>query len=301
MGPVTLRANSASSVYDALQASLEKRLSRGVSFGLHYTWSAFLDTISDVNPVSSTESVVAQDPFDRDLDWARSAFDRPHRVSGNLVYELPFFRKQRGFIGKMLGGWQVNSFFNFQSGAPFSALNGSDPAGVGSAGIRPNVFSNLDLSQMSVAELYRLNQQLMTQVNARAQQIFNSLPTNLCGWFPEPLPLTLFSAPRGRVVCSPQGRSYVVELTSILEGQRVGNAGRNILRSDDLRTVDLGFIKNTDVTESVRAQVWVDFFNAFNWRNFGVPSGVMTDTNFLNKWASDGGSRRIRLGARLVF
>jgi hypothetical protein len=68
-----------------------------------------------------------------------------------------------------------------------------------------------------------------------------------------------------------------------------------------LRTVDLGFIKNTDVTESVRAQVWVDFFNAFNWRNFGVPSGVMTDTNFLNKWASDGGSRRIRLGARLVF
>ncbi len=52
-----------------------------------------------------------------------------HRLSGNVVYELPFFTKQSGFIGKMLGGWQVNSFFNFQTGAPLTALNGFDPAG----------------------------------------------------------------------------------------------------------------------------------------------------------------------------
>jgi hypothetical protein len=117
-GPIILRTNSASSTYNGLQTSLEKRLSRGFSFGLHYTWSSFIDTASDINPPSVAESNFSQDPFDRNSDRARSTYDRPHRLSGNVVYELPFFAKQQGFIGKLFGGWQLNSFFNFQTGAP---------------------------------------------------------------------------------------------------------------------------------------------------------------------------------------
>lgn len=83
--------------------------------------------------------------------------------------------------------------------------------------------------------------------------------------------------------------------------QRVGNAGRNILRSDSFRNVDIGIIKNTRLTEDARIQFWFDMFNAFNWRNFGIPSGAFNSSAFLNKWVTDGGSRRIRLGARIVF
>jgi hypothetical protein len=93
----------------------------------------------------------------------------------------------------------------------------------------------------------------------------------------------------------------VVDYLGILEGQRVGNAGRNILRADGLRLVDFGIIKNTKLTEKVRVQFWIDFFNAFNERNFGIPSGAITAADFLDQWATDGGSRRIRLGARIVF
>jgi hypothetical protein len=85
---------------------------------VHYIWSSSIDTASDINVPSVAESAVSQDPFDRNSDRARSSYDRPNRLSGNVVYELPFFTKQSGFIGKMLGGWQVNSFFNFQTGAP---------------------------------------------------------------------------------------------------------------------------------------------------------------------------------------
>ena len=171
-GPITLRTNSASSTYNGLQTSLEKRLSRGFSFGLHYTWSSFIDTASDINPPSVAESNFSQDPFDRNSDRARSTYDRPHRLSGNVVYELPFFAKQRGFIGKLFGGWQLNSFFNFQTGAPLTALNGSDPAGASLAtSIRPNVFTNLDVSRMSVAQLFLINQQQRSQAMAQAQQI----------------------------------------------------------------------------------------------------------------------------------
>ena len=49
-------------------------------------------------------------------------------MTGNFVYELPFYRDQKGAVG-IVGGWQLNSFFTFQSGAPFTVLNGSDSTG----------------------------------------------------------------------------------------------------------------------------------------------------------------------------
>ena len=127
-GPTRLRTNSGMSIYHSLQTSLEKRLSSGFSAGLHYTYSTFIDTMSEIFNVSSGEIAVAQDSYNRRADRARSSFDRPHRVAGNFVYELPYFRDQKGMSGLVLGGWQLNSQFSLQSGSPFTPLNGSDPA-----------------------------------------------------------------------------------------------------------------------------------------------------------------------------
>ena len=65
-----------------------------------------------------------------------------------------------GSLQHLLGGWQLNSSFTFQSGAPFTVLNGSDPTGalngidslVGNA-IRPNQNTTLDTSRMTIPEL----------------------------------------------------------------------------------------------------------------------------------------------------
>jgi hypothetical protein len=127
-GPTRLRTNSGMSNYHSLQTSLEKRLSRGFSAGLHYTYSSFIDTMSEIFNVSSGEIAVAQDSYNRAADRARSSFDRPHRIAGNFVYELPWFHDQKGAKGLVLGGWQFNSQFSLQSGSPFTPLNGSDPA-----------------------------------------------------------------------------------------------------------------------------------------------------------------------------
>ena len=62
---VRLRANAASSIYHSMQVSLDKRLSRGFSAGLHYTWSKFIDTASEIFNPSSGEVAIAQDSFDR--------------------------------------------------------------------------------------------------------------------------------------------------------------------------------------------------------------------------------------------
>ncbi|HET7113092.1 MAG TPA: hypothetical protein VFI57_05575, partial [Pyrinomonadaceae bacterium] len=255
---VRLRANAASSIYHSLQASMEKRLSRGVSAGVHYTWSSFIDTASEIFNPSSGEVAVSQDSFNRSSDRGRSTYDRPHRLTGNFVYEFPWFQNQSGFKGRVLGGWQVNGFFTFQSGAPFTVLNGSDPAGalsgintlVGDA-IRPNLATNLPLGGMTVPEIIAAG-----------------------------------------------GASLFQRITA---AQRVGNAGRNILRADGINNIDLGIFKNTSIGENQRIQFRAEFNNATNTRDFGIPEGRANSSNFLNQWGTNGGNRRIVLGVRYIF
>lgn len=266
-GVIRLRANAANSIYHSMQVSLDKRLSNNFSAGFHYTWSSFIDTASEIFNPSTGEVAVAQDSFNLAADRGRSTFDRPHRFTGNFVYQLPFFKDQRGFVGKVLGGWQVNSFFTLQSGAPFTVLNGSDPNGalsgisglVGNA-IRPNIVTNLNLSSMTIPEIRALCGTAVTG---------NACPN-------------LFSP--------------------VTQAQRVGNAGRNILRADGIELIDFGIIKNTQITERIRFQIRADMFNALNHRNFGIPNAAINSgANFLNQWATNGGNRRIIIGGRLVF
>jgi hypothetical protein len=257
-GVIRVRANAASSIYHSLQMSMDKRLSENFSAGVHYTWSSFIDDASDIFNPSTGEVAVPQDSFNRSADRGRSSYDRPHRVAGNFVYELPVYRDQAGPIGRLLGGWQLNSFFTFQSGAPFTALNGADPTGalsgidalLGSA-IRPNLNTALDVSGMSVPELRKAG-----------------------------------------------GRSLFSQLTA---GQRTGNIGRNTLRADGINNVDLGIIKNTRVGEDNTVQFRVEMFNFTNTRNFGIPEGRVNSPNFLDQWATEGGSRRLVMALRYQF
>lgn len=88
---------------------------------------------------------------------------------------------------------------------------------------------------------------------------------------------------------------------AVTAAEVIGNARRNILRAQRFMNVDFGIIKNTRIAENVRFQLRADMFNALNHRNFGVPEGRINAPNFLNQSGTNGGNRRIILGARLVF
>jgi len=305
-GALMLRANSASSSYNALQASFEKRFSQGFAANVYYTWSKFIDTASDIF------DGFVMDPFNPNADRARSLFDYPQRLSANAVYQLPFGKARGGFSDRVLGGWQVSTIVTLQSGAPFSVLNGSDPAGeqagidvLAGVSVRPNVYTNLDVSHMSVAELYTLNQKLRNQALATAAANFNALPPKPCvpGMLPgAALNNLLFARATARITCSPTGvPAYTVDFNGVEPGQRFGAAGRNILRSDGLQSVDLSVAKNTQLNERFSLQLRADVFNLFNHRNFGVPDAQVNSANFLNQWATDGGNRRIVLGMKVLF
>jgi hypothetical protein len=264
-GVIRLRANSADSWYHSLQTQLDKRFSRGLSAGVHYTWSRFEDTASEIFNPSAGEVAVAQDSFDLAAEKGRSTYDRPHRLSGNFVWELPWGSGRSGVGGKILGGWQVSSFFTLQSGAPFTVLNGSDPTGalagidglVGNA-IRPNLNTDLDLSSMTVNEI----------LEAGGASLFRPL----CG---NPSP-----------TCA---------------GERVGNVPRNSLRADGVVNVDIGIVKNTRFANGQNVQIRFEMFNATNTRNFGIPDGRINSANFLNERTTNGGNRRMWVAVRYTF
>jgi carboxypeptidase family protein len=264
-GVIRLRANAAESWYDSLQVSAEQRVARGFSAGLHYTFSRYLDTASEIFNISNAEVAVAQDSFAIAADKGRSSYDRPHRLTGNFVWELPIGREQHGLAAKIFGGWRVASSFTFQSGSPFSALNGADPTGalsgidglVGS-NIRPNLNTDLNLGNMTIEEIK----------TAGGASLFRQL----CG-----------------------------NPSATCRGERVGNAPRNFLRSDGIFRIDLGFIKNTRVYRNHNLQFRVEMFNATNTRNFGIPDGRINSANFLNEKGTDGGNREIWLSARYAF
>jgi hypothetical protein len=95
-----------------------------------------------------------------------------------------------------------------------------------------------------------------------------------------------------------RGERFFRQITA---AEQIGNAGRGILRADGIANLDIGLMKNTQITETVRLQVRADMFNATNTRNFGIPDARINSAAFLNQWNTDGGRRRIQLGARIVF
>jgi hypothetical protein len=51
-----------------------------------------------------------------------------------------------------------------------------------------------------------------------------------------------------------------------------GNSGRNIIRAPGQENVDFSVIKRFPVKEAVNVEFRGEFFNLFNWANFGVPN-----------------------------
>jgi hypothetical protein len=113
--------------YDSLQFSAQHRFAGASQFNLAYTYSR---SVTD-NP---TSYINAAPQLNTDIfaEKGRSPLDRTHVLTINYVYELPFFRKQQGFVGKVLGGWQTSGIITYQTGSPYTVTSVSyDPAGIG--------------------------------------------------------------------------------------------------------------------------------------------------------------------------
>jgi hypothetical protein len=124
--------------YHGLQFSARQRLTGSSLIDVAYTWSKNLTD----SPNDRTTS--PQNSYDIRSEYQRATLDRRHIFSLNYVYELPFFRKQSDFVGKVLGGWQASGIVAINTGLPFSVTTSNlDLAGLGLINANPAARPNL--------------------------------------------------------------------------------------------------------------------------------------------------------------
>jgi hypothetical protein len=105
--------------YNAAFASLTIRDWKGLTARSNFTWSHALGTGTEVQARSS-RSVV--DPWNLGANYGAQDFDIRFLYNLTVVYDLPFYRQQKGFVGKALGGWSVSPLFTAQSGLPLRVM-----------------------------------------------------------------------------------------------------------------------------------------------------------------------------------
>jgi hypothetical protein len=123
-GTIRVTNNDGNALYNGLQVNVTKRYSKGLQFGIAYTFSKSMDD-------GSAQRDILPNPFDRTMLWGPSDYDRRHVFVANIIYELPFFREGNGFTRSVFGGWQLGMIMQAQTGTPFTVGNGDDIAGFG--------------------------------------------------------------------------------------------------------------------------------------------------------------------------
>jgi hypothetical protein len=107
--------------YNGLLVSLRKRFSRGLGFGISYTWSKnFSDYVDNLTGGSTPANA-----YNYSLERSFSPFDVTHRFVANGLWNLPIGKggmilNGGGAASRLIGGWQINSIVTLETGTPFT-------------------------------------------------------------------------------------------------------------------------------------------------------------------------------------
>jgi len=303
---VTIRQNSAYNIYHSLQSRFETRSFHGITTGLTYTWSKNIDNTSEIFSTLSGGNTVsfAQNPFDvSKAERALSGIDFPHVANLYMLYEVPWYRSQKGFVGKLLGGYQINPTWRYQSGQPWTpAQTRFDGPGSGvcdGSGTFSGTFSPCRPFVSNPAAPVDMTGQCLDPTCAGDSFVdFNT------------------GAP-----ISPSAVRWIINdfNSATFFGTPYSPVRRNIVRGQTINNASLAVIKNTKFGERVSLELRAVAFNVLNRQFRGVPDPVLLDgnaevgssfgnTNFnpsggdsTNVTQAGIGRRRIELGAKIIF
>ena len=237
-GGISQLVNAGISNYNSLQAALNRRFTKGLAFGVSYTWSKTLNTGS-----SEGDGLPRYRPW-RVWTYGPANFDQTHMFVFNYVWDLPNVTNRmqgsgaaKAVLGGILDNWQVNGVTTFASGLPmgvdFGTLQDIDFNG-GGDGTRTNV--------VGVAQLGHGSRSFGRWFNTAA-----------------------FASPAAPVETSLGSGEWVIDY---------GNAPVFPLRGPGQNNWDITLTKKFPLKSETRSlQFRAEFYNAFNHTQF---SGVDT-------------------------
>lgn len=108
--------NFTRSNYHSLQMQVNRPFMNGLLLKGAYTFSKALNMTDDDGWVNPIWNAVDQ----RERNYARAGYDRPHVLQMAFVYALPFGQGDGGLVKQLIRDWQVNGVYSWFTGAPFT-------------------------------------------------------------------------------------------------------------------------------------------------------------------------------------
>jgi hypothetical protein len=143
-GNIVLGENAGNTHYESLQVNFRVENQHGLTFQAAYTWAHNLG----IEPGGGGDFNTLSDPYSRSYDYGPSVLDRRQVLVLNYIYDLPFFRNDKGLAGSILGGWEFSGITLMQTGLPLSPTLSYDNLGLGgNTTDRPNTAGPLTYPQ----------------------------------------------------------------------------------------------------------------------------------------------------------
>lgn len=264
LGNVFVYQNTGNSWYNSLQTVMERRFQNGLSYNLAWTFARNTDDFQTL--LGATQRTpFAPSGYNR----GPSVLERRHILSFNGIYELPIGRGRRfgsqmsKVINGVLGGWQVSSIYQFNSGQPltFSVLGTTLGNGYNT---RPILLSDPHLENPSAERWFNPNY-------VDAAGVCHATLANL------PCPL------------------------GIPKATLFGNAGIGIVSGPAIHTLDASLMKNFRIRERGFVQFRWEAFNAFNEVNLGNPVVNIGQGNTGVVTGVQTGARQMQIALKVGF
>ncbi len=265
--------------YKALQMSLSRRVSAGLTLNSQYTFSRSFGNTSGSNEArTAANNARALNEFDYDNGY--NNFDVRHTFNLSALYNLPIGKGKKFDLGGLgnaiLGNWEIGTIVNGRSGLPLEI-------GI----VRPDVVIQcvavggcvVPTAGGSTTFATGFTAQLPTFSSATPQPS-NTVPALPPGF------IAVVNTPGGGASRNVRRPDLVPGVSPYLTSDRLilnpaafatpapgafGNVPRNFLRGPNFRQFDLVLNKRIRFSESTNLEFRTEIFNIFNHTNFDVP------------------------------
>ena len=251
-GDINLVMYSGTSNYNGLQVQLNRRYTRGLQFGVAYTYSKSFDYAND-----DSSDVSFPRPY-KNFNYAPSDFDQTHILTFSYIYDVPKVSRKwdNGFVRAVFDNWQLSGTTSYATGRPKNNLSVTYTSGT----------ATITAGQACPPGSFQTSATVCTMLTDFTGGTVNARPNIIC------------DPSKGVSGSDVTGSAYVINVGCFAAptalGQ-IGNQPRNPVRIPSIFNNDIAFFKNFKLSEKREVQFRWEIFNVFNRANFDDIDGSM--------------------------
>jgi hypothetical protein len=265
---IQLISYSGTSNYNALQVQVNRRYTKGFQYGVAYTWSKTLESVTKDGPADDGDAVFGR-PY-KATNYGPADFDQSHIFTVNYIWDVPSLSSRfgdNGFVRAVFDGWQISGTTSFATGKPKTFGTGT----------------GLNWTYAGTASATNITDFTGGEVNAR--------------------PVVVCNPNRNPGTVAPDGTPYLIDTSCFAKPGTIGSIGnlqRNLIRLPSIFNSDVAFFKNFRWGEKRAIQLRWETYNIFNRANFTDINGAMTFDAAGNQTNTSFGTPRATRAPRIM-